>query len=871
MFTTRPPKARRCAFVLLCGLAGLCASASPAPAADFPPGWLPVDRVVSSAVPAEPAPTALTDAQRALEYSQLAPAPERFLLTGETFPAFAFAQPERARELLGAHKSTVVYYDSDYRIVTKATKPGRYGAVVEIIPAPESKLPPTRRFFTLYRLPDRADLDAQSPALVARLKALRWNFRDLPLKDTADSARELAGLHEVPRGADPDSFYQQSWEKDRQWWIGLKRRLYGFDKRFPDPFPAPRAVAGKPATAVREGTAPEAGMKPDAARKLDELLTRWVAGSDTGFDVCVVRHGVVVLHKAYGSRSGKPLTTTTLTSLTSTSKLVTATALMQLVDRGWFDLDQPITELPGPLFGLKTQKPVTLRALYTHTAFSVNIDPTPDMEERLAAVLPHLPIGAGYQYTGTSLELAWAIASMATGESLSVFSRDHLFAPLECPRTEVRNTGGATQSTSLEMARVFQMLLNRGSYGDKRLLADSVVAEMLPRRHTKTLGPFANDRPWGIGTHPWKTDDFSPLAFGHAGYFKSTAFIDPAHDLVVVMLRQGAGTNDDKYHPQFLKAIADGMTDRLPGFPTALTLSDRDVPPGKDRFTVEAVVENPGPADAVLEYRYDTAGTGWRFEPPSARVALPAKGKATVRVEVRFDPERPAPLPKLHAAIYPAAGPTPLLPVEYWLRPILRRGVVARRLDRAPVIDGAVGAKEYGDTPDTPSLRETHGRKEPEYGARFRVGYDDKAVYVAVTAAEKAPGKLPQAGKTRDDPLIRKDDHIELVIDPSGRGKDRHQFVVNLAGVRYDARRGDVKWDADWSVVVGCREDEYGVEFRIPFEALGVTAPRPGDVWALNVLRGRGTRGPKWELFSQWVMTYADFDSPTHVGELTFK
>ena len=53
----------------------------------------------------------------------------------------------------------------------------------------------------------------------------------------------------------------------------------------------------------------------------------------------------------------------------------------------------------------------------------------------------------------------------------------------------------------------------------------------------------------------------------------------------------------------------------------------------------------------------------------------------------------------------------------------------------------------------------------------------------------------------------------------------------------------------------------------------GVEMVMPGDnatVWAINVLRGR-TRGPKWERFSQWVPTYANFDSPTHFGELTFK
>lgn len=812
-----------------------------------------------------------TDAERAIEFAKIAPVPERHLLDSDAFPRFEFAEPEQVRKLIGPYRLKVVYYDPDFRIVAKATKPGRHGAVVEIIPGPDSRLPATRRFFTLYRLPDRANFEMQSPALVARLKAYRWNFGTPPLRDSADRARELAALHEVPKGTSPDSFYQQDWEKDRQWWFGLKRRLYGFDVKFPKPFPAPRAVEGKAATVVRAGTLAQAGMKPDTTQRLEELLTRWATDSDTGFDVCVARHGVIVLHKAYGSRNGKPLTDTTVTALTSTSKMVTAAMLMQLVDRGWFDLDRPITDLPGPLHGLKTQKPVTLRALYTHTAFSHDIDPTPDMEERIAQVLPHLPIGAGYQYTGTSLELAWALASLATNESISAFARDHLFAPLGCPNTEVRNTGGSTQSTSLEMARVCQMLLNRGAYGEKRFLAEPVVAEMLPRRLTKTLGPYTNDRSWGFGTHPWKTEDFSPLSFGHAGYFKSTAFIDPVHDLVVVMLRQGAGTNFDKYHPQFQKIIADSLVDRMPPFPQALSLSDIDAPSDKNRFTIEAIVDHPGTSAAVLEFRYDTDGTYWKFEPASGRVELAGKSKTTVRIEASFDPKRMSPLPKLHAAVFAAAGPTPTHPLEYWLRPLLRRSVTAEPLLCGPIIDGIVTAKEYGAGPDEPSLLETHGRKEPNYGTRFRVGYDDKAVYVAVTAEEKNPRTLPRLGKTNDDPLIRKDDHIELAIDPTGRGKDRRQFTVNLDGVRYDALRGDAKWNANWTAAVGCEVNAFVVEFRIPYEAIGVPAPRKNDKWALNVLRGRGARDPKWELFSQWVMTYADFNSAANFGELIFK
>jgi len=825
---------------------------------------------------AEPASIELTAAQRALACAQLAPIPERFILTSDSLPAFEFAQPAEGRRLFGEYQLKTTIYDPEYQPVTKASKPGRHGAVVEIIPGKETKLPTTRRFINLYRLPDRTNFEQQSPALIARLKTRRWNFTDVPGANTAESARELAAMHEVPRDANPDSFYEQPIEKERQWWIGLKRRLYGYDKdkRFAAPFQSPTPIEGKPAPIIRKGTLAQAGMKPDAASRIDAVLKQWAEDSPEGFDVCIVRHGVVVLEKSYGMVRGKPVTDSTMFPLTSTSKMVTGIMLMQVVEQGRLTLDTPITELPGPLHGIKTAKPITLRALYSHTAFSVDIAPSPDMEERLAMVLPHLAIGQGYQYTGTSLELAWALASLTTGKSISTFARDHLAEPLGCKHTEVFNTGGSTQSTAHDLACIWQMMLNRGAYGDKRFLSQENFEEMLPRRLTKTLGPFTNDRVWGIGTMFWKVDGLSPFTFGHKGYFRSTAFVDPIHDLVVIMVRVDppSGKKYDVYHPRFLKAIVDGLVDPVPAFPSALTLANLDLPPGKDRFVIETVVANPGPTDAMLEYRYETEGTHWKFEPASAIIKVPAKGTVPIRIEARFDPDRVSPLPMLRGAVYSAAGPKPPLPhVEYWLRPILRRSVTAQRVGKAPTLDGIIGAEEYGKQPDEPQLLETHGRKEPQNPARFRVAYDDKALYVAVTAAEKAPGKLSVAAKQRDDAAMMKEDHVEVVIDPTGDGKTRRQFAVNLAGIQWDARAGDVKWDARWSATVRASDDIFVVEFAIPFESFGVPGPKSGDNWALNVLRGRGLRDPKWELFSQWVMNYADFSNEKHFGVLQFK
>lgn len=817
----------------------------------FANAWLCLIVLVTTTVSgwgAEPVPAKLTDAERAAAYANLSPVADRYVLDDEAFPNFKLSEPELTRELLGDYQLNAKVYGPDYGVVTSAMQPGRYGVVIEITPEADRKLATTRRFLTLFRLPKGKRLGPQN----------------------AEAALDLAAQFEVPPGESPASFYHQAAERDRQWWVGLKRRLYGFDKQFPQPFRSPMPIEGAPARVVREGTLAEAGMKPDTTRQLDELLSTWAADSDTGFDVCIVRHGVIVLHKAYGQRQGKPLTTESMTHLTSTSKMITAAMLLQLVDQGWLKLDEPITTLPGPLHDLPTQKPVTLRAMYTHTAFVGGLHPLRDMEERLAQVLPHLPIGEGYQYTSTSLEMAWAIASLETGKSISTFARDHLLQPLGCERTEVFNTGGSTQSTSLDMARICQMLLNRGAYGDKRYFSEQTFAAMLPQRLTKTLGPYTNDRVWGFGAHPQKIEGLSHFTFGHGGYFRSTNFIDPVNDLVVVMLRIGEGTNYAKYHPQFLKLLVDGLVDRVPEFPQTLTMMNLIVPAGEDRVEIEAVVENPGPA-AVLEYRYETAGTNWKFSPATARIELPPQSRVPVKILAQMDPERLSPLPMLRGQVFAAAGPTPPAPaIEYWLRPVLKRSVTARRLKQPPRIDGVIGKEEFGADAEEQHLLETHGRKVPLKETRFVAGYDDRAVYFAVTAAEESPRTIPRLAKLRDDPLIGKEDYVEVALDLIGDGKPPRRFAVNLDGLQFDALEGDAEWNADWKACVSLEDNQCVVEFAIPHAALGTDAPQPGEKWALNILRGRSTREPKWERYAQWVMTYADFKSSTHLGTLQF-
>ena len=94
------------------------------------------------------------DAVRAKEMLFQAPAFQPAVFTGAAFPPCDFQNPQLIEELIGPYTLKITFYDREYRQVTTAATPGRYGAVIDIIPVQSH---PLRRFRTLYRLPDGTD------------------------------------------------------------------------------------------------------------------------------------------------------------------------------------------------------------------------------------------------------------------------------------------------------------------------------------------------------------------------------------------------------------------------------------------------------------------------------------------------------------------------------------------------------------------------------------------------------------------------------------------------------------------------------------------------------------------------------------------
>lgn len=200
-----------------------------------------------------------------------------------------------------------------------------------------------------------------------------------------------------------------------------------------------------------------AGVRDD----LDALvLDRMARAGIPGLAVAAVSDGRVRLARGYGVAdiaTRRPVTAHTMFHIASITKLVTATAVMQLVQEGRADLDAPVApHLDFPLANPRYPgTPITLRQLLSHTSslsdaryYEVDVRvPGRDATQPLDAFLRDFLApdgrfysaekgfsdaapGAAWDYSNVGYALLGHVASRIAGEDLRDRVRRTIFVPL---------------------------------------------------------------------------------------------------------------------------------------------------------------------------------------------------------------------------------------------------------------------------------------------------------------------------------------------------------------------------------------------------------------------------------------------------------
>ena len=111
---------------------------------------------------------------------------------------------------------------------------------------------------------------------------------------------------------------------------------------------------------------------------------------------------------------------------------------------------------------------------------------------------------------------------------------------------------------------------------------------------------------------------------------------------------------------------------------------------------------------------------------------------------------------------------------------------------------------------------EIEGRRLASQPTWVHLFYDRSALWVGLRCEGRGKSDL-RTEITERDAEVWRDDSVEVLVDPGHLHRDYYQFVINSAGVVYDASGEDKEWDA--RVVVRTAVDEQGwtALLRLPF------------------------------------------------------
>jgi CubicO group peptidase (beta-lactamase class C family) len=317
---------------------------------------------------------------------------------------------------------------------------------------------------------------------------------------------------------------------------------------------------------------------------LRQLATDWAKTDKEPFVLALARHGVLFLHEAFGKLDGKPLPLAHRFRPASIGKNFAALVFAQFMERGWLKPRQTVGEVlvSWPRTGPKA---VTFRQLFDHTAglhghtTYAGLD-NPWLEEAFAAhVLPSVEVGLRYEYEGDGGNIAAKAMELIDGRAFPILQREVLFGPLGANSIDQWDCGWAAAATTLDMAKVAQMLLQKGAYGDWQFFGEKTWEALLPVPLSSLYPTLrGSDHERGIGLeHGWDPEDDAASAkespggrppkklhtVGHGSASSSIYRVDYRHDIVMVAGRISApdGQAYEKYLHEIVRTLDAAVMD----------------------------------------------------------------------------------------------------------------------------------------------------------------------------------------------------------------------------------------------------------------------------------------------------------------------
>ena len=538
-----------------------------------------------------------------LQEVRLAPVNRWDFLFEGSFPAISWDRPGAVEAIHGETEMVVRWFDADLNEVEAPDGPGRYGIYVEAA-APDGSM--IRRAQTFYALePDSwqpwmteprvtPGANALPPGLVAEKarekfaddieRAAGTHFTE-SLYTTAEGPVLLAAMGEWTGDEGPLSQLREPLTMDLEYHVRLKRRVLGVEEAYPA-LKLP-ALSDTPAIALTDGGPEAAGMNPAVVGQLREICRSWTETDGLPIVVCIARRGSIVFHEAFGEYRGKPATTEDRFGLASITKSFCGLLLAQFLDQGLIHEEDPVGKFL-PDFPTKGDKVVTIRHGMNHTTGMTEHGAwggifNPWLDNSIANGLEFLDPGRSLIYNGMGLDLVAKVMEMVAGKSVVRLMQEQMFAPLGFdPATTVVDMGYGVTCSAEDLAKVGQLMLNRGSYGDRVFFSPETFARLTPMPYAETCPDLPEgSKLWGSQTEyglgiAWERDGhphagengvaedaliLSENTIGHGSATSCILRVDLDNEIVVAATRVSAGEGYAEHLKQMLVAVVEGIED----------------------------------------------------------------------------------------------------------------------------------------------------------------------------------------------------------------------------------------------------------------------------------------------------------------------
>lgn len=341
-----------------------------------------------------------------------------------------------------------------------------------------------------------------------------------------------------------------------------------------------------------------------------EIQRAMLAGNIPSCSIALVAGDRVIWTGAYGYSNlwaRTPATPNTVYLIGSTFKAMSATALLQQMEKGKFKLDDPVNSYltDFKIQGEDPQHPVTFRQLFAHTSglpgdfggFSVWGDTVPPpLEEYLRKSLKvSRPPLTSVVYSNMAYALIGYLVQKTSGVPYKQYIQEQIFTPLEMTSTAFEPTpemgerlavpyvvdqktgsqvatvrlkasvwpAGIVYGTVLNQANWLIANLNGGVFKDKRIISQPTLDQMFTRQYDQFKGRIENiwgNETAGFGLTWWTQVREGDRYIAHSGSVPGyTAFLlgDRDRKLGFAIL-----TNGNRAHPHLFK-LADQAIDLL--------------------------------------------------------------------------------------------------------------------------------------------------------------------------------------------------------------------------------------------------------------------------------------------------------------------